>query len=127
MSFLKNIKTPDDLLQEYKEQKAATVNALRDSKLLTITYNGTEFQTRPADRENILGESLKIALGKHDDVEWIASDNSTVTFTATEFAEFANAVGEHKRECIFKGRVMKDAILAATSKEEVDSITWDNE
>ena len=124
MSFLKNIKTPDDLLQEYKEQKAATVNNLRDSKLDTFVYNGVEFQTRPTDRENILGESLKIALGKTDDINWIASDNTIVTFTALEFVAFANAVGEEKRECIFKGRVMKDAILAASSKEEVDSVEW---
>lgn len=124
MSFLKNIKTPDDLLQEYKEQKVSQINSLRDSKLNTFVYNGVEFQTRPTDRENILGEALKIALGKTDDIIWIASDNSIVTFTATEFVAFANAVGEAKRECIFKGRMMKDAILAALSKEEVDSIEW---
>ena len=124
MSFLKNIKTPDDLLQEYKEQKVATVNGLRDSKLDTFTYNGVEFQTRPTDRENILGESIKILMGKDEDISWIALDNSVVTFTAQEFVTFANAVAENKRECIFKGRMMKDAILAAASKEEVDAIGW---
>ncbi|MDV7397527.1 DUF4376 domain-containing protein, partial [Arthrospira platensis SPKY1] len=65
-------------------------------------------------------------LGKTDDISWIAADNSTVLFTAQEFVEFANAVGEAKREAIFKGRQMKDAILAATSKEAVDAITWEN-
>ena len=113
-------------LDKYKELKISTVNSLRDSKLDTFVYNGVEFQTRPTDRENILGESLKIALGKTDDISWIASDNSTVTFTATEFVAFANAVGEAKREAIFKGRQMKDNILAATTKEEVDAVTWEN-
>ena len=125
MSFLKNIKTPDDLLQEYKETKVNQVNALRDSKLDTFVYNGVEFQTRPTDRENIMGEAINLALDGGDaDIEWIAADNSIVVFTPAEFISFAKAVGEAKRDCIFKGREMKDAILAATTREEVDAITW---
>ena len=128
MSFLKNIKTPDTLLQEYKEQKASQVNALRDSKLDTFIHNGIEFQTRPTDRENIMGEAINLALDAGDTaIEWIAADNSIVVFTPAEFIDFAKAVGEAKRDCIFKGREMKDAILAATTREEVDSITWPEE
>ncbi len=128
MSFLKNIKTPDDLLQEYKEKKASQVNSLRDSKLDTFTYNGVEFQTRPTDRENIMGEAINLALDAGDaDIEWIAADNSIVVFTPAEFIDFAKAVGDAKRDCIFKGREMKNAILAATAREEVDAITWPEE
>ncbi|AHX01176.1 hypothetical protein M316_0111 [Nitrincola phage 1M3-16] len=111
-------------LDKYKEIKISTVNSLRDSKLLTFTYNDVEFQTRPEDRENILGQALEISLGSDEDVSWIAADNSVITFAPEEFVTFAKEVAEHKRECIFKGRMMKDAILAAISKEEVDNISW---
>ena len=117
-------KTPDTLLQEYKESKVKQVNALRDSKLNTFTYNGVEFQTRPTDRENIMGEAISLSLDNSSDIEWIAADNSIVVFTPSEFIAFAKAVGDTKRDCIFKGREMKNAILAATTKEEVDAITW---
>ena len=127
MSFLKNIKTPDDLLQEYKEQKVATVNSIRDSKMLSFTYEGVEYQTRPTDRENILGQALEISLGNENDVLWITADNTITTFTAQEFVVFAKAVSDQKRQCVFNARQMKDAILAATSKEEVDAVEWNDE
>ena len=127
MSFLKNIKTPDDLLQEYKELKISTINSIRDSKLNTFTYEGNTFQTRPEDRENILGESMEVLMGKTDNIQWIDINNNYITFTPEDFSLFAKAVASHKRECIFKGRNMKDMIMEATTKDQIDSIVWEDE
>lgn len=124
MSFLKNIKTYDDILTDYKNSKNKDINLVRDKELMSFFYNGKEFETTSKDMENILGQMIKISLGDIDDVIWITKDNSNYTFTSEEFVAFANMIAERKKSLIFKARKIKDSILSSKTKEEVDIINW---
>lgn len=87
-----------------------------------VTFNGTRFQTRPEDRENVAGAS-QLAFqaivagaqpgnlrwhGGATDFAWIAEDNSVVAMDAHTVLEFGKAVAEHKTRHIFLARTLKD-------------------
>ncbi|WP_313473945.1 DUF4376 domain-containing protein [Stutzerimonas kunmingensis] len=102
---------------------SADVDAERDRRIdAGLTFNGVQFQSRAADRENINGKALQaymaIAAGAQpgdlrwanaeQDFAWIASDNSLIPMDAQTVIEFGNAAAAHKEAHIFAARRLKD-------------------
>jgi hypothetical protein len=100
------------------------VDAERDRRIdAGVTIDGTRFQTRPADRENVAGATQLATLavmggaqagdlrwhGGGSDFAWIAEDNSIVTMDAPTVIAFGQAVAAHKSAHIFAARALKDA------------------
>ena len=100
------------------------IDAERDRRIDGgVTFNGTRFQTRPADRENVAGATQLATLavmagaqagnlrwhGGASDFAWIAEDNSVVTMDAQTVIAFGQAVAAHKSGHIFAARALKDA------------------
>jgi hypothetical protein len=100
------------------------IDAERDRRLdAGVTFNGTRFQTRPADRENVAGATQLATLavmagaqagdlrwhGGEADFAWIAEDNSLVTMDAQTVILFGKAVAAAKSAYIFAARVLKDS------------------
>lgn len=102
-----------------------------------VTFGGVVYQTRPTDRENIIGAalmaSLALAAGAQPgdyrwadpaaDFEWIAMDNSKVQMDALTVIELGKAQAARKQELIFKARWIKDQIAAGaiTTTAEIDT------
>lgn len=100
------------------------IDAERDHRIAAgFTFGGTFYQSRPEDRENIMGASTA-ALGAmmqgaqagdyrwhggDSDFMWIAADNSTHVMDAQTVYAFGLAAMEHKTAHIFAGRAVKDA------------------
>jgi hypothetical protein len=100
------------------------IDAERDRRIdAGVTFNGTRFQTRPADRENVAGATQLATLavmagaqagdlrwhGGASDFAWIAEDNSIVTMDAQTVIAFGQAVAATKSAHIFAARALKDA------------------
>jgi hypothetical protein len=100
------------------------IDAERDRRIdAGVTFNGTRFQTRPADRENVAGATQLATLavmagaqagnlrwhGGASDFAWIAENNSIVTMDAQTVIGFGQAVAAHKSAHIFAARALKDA------------------
>lgn len=100
------------------------IDAERDRRIDGgVTFNGTRFQTRPADRENVAGATQLATLavmagaqagnlrwhGGAADFAWIAEDNSVVTMDAQTVISFGRAVAAHKSAHIFAARDLKDS------------------
>lgn len=112
------------------------INAERDRRIDGgFVWNGISFQSRPSDRENIMGAaqlamaylgaggdplSLRWADPEADFV-WIAADNKTVPMTAADVCALFQAGVEFKSALTFCARAMKDAVIAA---EEPASVPW---
>jgi hypothetical protein len=117
--------------------------ALRDAVMVKrdavidggITFNGTVFQTRATDRENIAGAfSLALATtvagggaagdlrwaSADTDFGWIAADNSIVPMDAPTVLAFGRAAAAFKQVCTFHARNLKDQIDAAANPATVD-------
>lgn len=102
-----------------------------------VTFGGAVYQTRPTDRENIIGAalmaSLALASGAQPgdyrwadptaDFEWIAMDNSKVQMDALTVIELGKAQAARKQELIFKARWIKDQIAAGaiTTTADIDA------
>lgn len=79
----------------------------------TITYPIAGPATSPATGSPIIG------VGTY---RWITSDNQIVFWTVDEFDEIFQACTEYLDECQLRGRTLKDAVLAATTVAEIESI-----
>lgn len=101
----------------------ADVDAERDRRIdLGFAFNGTVFQSRPQDRENIMGASTAalaaIVNGAQQgdlrwanpdkDFLWIAADNSEHPMDAQTTFALGKATMAHKEAHIFAGRAVKD-------------------
>lgn len=102
---------------------SADVDRERDRRIDGgFSFGGAMYQTRPEDRENILG-AYSAALtavingaqagdyrwdGGDSDFLWIAADNSTAPMDAQMMIAFGQAALAHKQAHIFAARVLKD-------------------
>lgn len=118
-----DIITAADKAAEEQARLAAAVDAERDRRVSTgFDFNGVRFQSRPEDRENMLGSS-SAALGAmmagaqpgdyhwHGGVEpfqWIAEDNSLHSFDAQSMFALGQTALAHKKSLIFIARRIKD-------------------
>jgi hypothetical protein len=100
------------------------VDAERDRRIAAgFTFGGVLYQSRPEDRENIMGAATA-ALGAmmqgaqagdyrwhggDSDFVWIAADNFTHAMDAQTVFAFGQAAMAHKTALIFAARAIKDA------------------
>lgn len=103
---------------------ASDVDSERDRRIAAgFTFGGVLYQSRPEDRENIMGAATA-ALGAmaagalpddlrwhggDSDFLWIAADNSTHPMDAQTVFAFGQAALRHKQAHIFAARALKDA------------------
>jgi hypothetical protein len=103
---------------------AHDIDAERDRRIAAgFTFGGVFYQSRPEDRENIMGAGTA-ALGAmmlgaqagdyrwhggDSDFVWIAADNSTHPMDAQTVYAFGLAAMAHKTAHIFAARAIKDA------------------
>lgn len=118
------VSTPETRFQEKKQTLIKEVNRLRYSMLDEgVTVNGITFQSRASDRENIAGAlqlaTLAESQGQPFSIDWIAMDNTVHTLDTAFIIALGQAVATRKAELIFRGRAVKDAILAAQSEAEL--------
>jgi hypothetical protein len=88
-----------------------------------FSFGGVFFQSRPEDRENIMGAATAAVAaivagvtvgdyrwhGGDSDFEWIAADNSKHPMDAQTMFGFGQAALNHKKDHIFAARNLKDA------------------
>jgi len=103
---------------------SAEVDAERDRRIASgFTFNGVFYQSRPEDRENIMGASTAALAALmagaqtgdyhwHGDPEtefaWIAADNISHPMDAQTMFAFGKAAMAHKQLHIFAARALKD-------------------
>lgn len=110
------------------EQLCAAIDAERDLRIDGgFAFNGSRFQSRASDRENIMG-AAQLALAylgaggdptslrwadPTKDFGWITEDNSTVQMTAPAVVALFQAGIAFKSALTFRARDLKDAQIAA--------------
>ena len=101
-------------------------------------FTENQFQTRPIDRENLLGAALDATIwiqsgGDPDTLYWDSSDpeqaqgwiaigNDVVPMSAAQLIQFARNVQSRHKRLIFQGRMKKDAVEQAQSVSEIVGI-----
>lgn len=99
-----------------------------------FTFNGHRLQSRPSDRENVMG-AAQLAMGylgaegdpdslrwadPDNDFVWITADNGTIPLSASAVVAMFQTGVAFKSALTFYARAMKDAVLAAADPSSVD-------
>ena len=118
---------PAKTLEQLKQDKILEFKTIRDTEeVKPIPYNGNlfDFDDKARDRIN----SAIIALSITDQsIEWTTADNTNVTVTADDLRGIVANVAVRSNELHVKYRELKERVENCTTKEELDSIKWDEE
>lgn len=113
------------------------IDKIRDNRISSgFEWNGMRFQSRPSDRENIMG-AAQLALAyigaggdpaslrwanTDSDFEWILADNGRTPMSAMEVVALFQAGVAFKSSQTFYARALKDAVEAADDPLDVNII-----
>lgn len=90
-----------------------------------FTWNGYVFDSNPEARTNISDTAQLAALNPAEfSTNWTIADNSTVPLDGFQMIEVGKALGAHVLGTHTKSVALREQIYNATSKEEVESISW---
>ena len=118
-------KTPETLLEDYKQVKCQWLNQERDRLIHDgLHYNDNHYQTRPEDITNIMGAvqvaQLAAAAGQEFQTQWLTSDNQKIPMGLSELAGLGVALAEHKKHLVYKCREYKEGLDDLPTKYAVD-------
>lgn len=122
---------PQKSLDKLKLEKRAEINAARDAaEQGGFFYMGKVFDSDMVSCIRIQGaaQSMQAAAMAEDvpTITWTCQDNSTIELTAQELMGLSVALAEWSNTCHQKATALKAQIEAATSKEELENITWND-
>lgn len=116
---------PQLTLEEIKAAGCSRIDAARDEFLASgFVYNGIRFDSDDKSVRRINGAVTICLLDPNHSEQWITQDNSGVTLNADDIKGLGLAAADHERSTLFKARLLKDEIEAATSRDEVDAVMW---
>ncbi|ELP7050588.1 DUF4376 domain-containing protein [Campylobacter coli] len=119
-------------LEELKELKLEELKAIKEEKLLFMPFKNTTFQIDTEAKINISGKVSEIMLANLnntplENISWIDKDNKIIAFNKEEFLEFGVNIAKYTESIIFKNDELRNKVKNATSLEELNLITWENE
>ena len=113
-------------LEEIKELKKQEINTARDAtEQGGFAYMGKIFDSDQISclRISCAAQSI-IHAPEGTIITWTCKDNTTIDLNAEQLIELMNTLALHSNNCHQKANLLKQAIITATSKEELDKIHW---
>ena len=119
--------TDAELLAVAKPAKIAELKAERDSKEVEpITYNDNRYDYDDKARERINAAIIALELqGEGASIDWTTADNQDVKVTANDLRMVIAAVAVRSNKLHTAYRIAKEKVLEATTKEEVEAVTFE--
>lgn len=112
-------------LKDLKMQQWGLIKQARETaEYAGFTWNAYVFDSDTLSQNRITGAVTLAQLSTDFSVDWVLADNTVRTLNQVEMLQVGAALGNHVAEQFSKGVILRNAIDAATSKEEVESILW---
>lgn len=105
-------------LDEIKAQKWAEIKAMRDR----LEFGGFEFEGNIYDSNQVSQGRIMGAAAAGLDQVWTLADNSTVNLTASQLQQLYAALQAHIASVHERGRIARQIIFEAETKEQVEEI-----
>ena len=110
-------------LEEAQTRKIEEFKAARDAEEIEpIEVDGALFDYDEKARDRI--SAAIIALENGGSIAWTLADNTSKTVTAADLKAVIAAVAVRSNTLHVKYRQLKEQVLAATTNEAVEAITW---
>ena len=90
----------------------------------TFTWSSHTFQCDEISQRRIQSAVQLAQLDSTTSVTWTLSDNTTQVFNATELQQIGQALSAHINACHDKARTKRSEINAATTEEQINSVSW---
>lgn len=118
-------------LDSLKIRKWAIIKGQRDALINGgFVWDGSTFDSDPVSQSRITGAvvlSLMAAMAQVEFLKtWVLADNTTRDLSGADMQAVGVALGEFVQGLIAQGNVLRAAIDAATTAQELDAIEWPN-
>lgn len=116
-------------LQDFKETQWATIKQAREAAINAplVTPYGT-FDSDPKSRQNITDAILLLKsledLGSPGTIDFTLADDTARTLNTSEMVMVGLLLGQKIQAAHAQARALRGALDLATTKEEVEAITW---
>lgn len=106
-------------LDEIKNQRWTDIKAQRTQ----LEFGGFEFEGNTYDSDQVSqGRILGASIAGVDQV-WTLADNSTRSLSASQLQQLYAALQTHTALVHERGRIAREVIMSATTKEDVEAVT----
>jgi hypothetical protein len=113
-------------LDELKAKKKAKINAAKiAAEYADIEYLGNTYQADADSQSKLTSAVLLCQAAGLQEYVWWSADNQAVTFTLQELIGLGMLIAQRSAALVAKSRGLKDLILSATTKEELENIKWE--
>ena len=99
-------------------------NNREEEEFSTFSSGDYVFQCGSKSQQRIMWATQRAQIDSSISIDWTLADNSTHTFTGTEFLEVGNALSAHVTACHSKASGLRAEIEAATTQAEIDAVEW---
>ncbi len=106
-------------LDEIKAQRWAEIKSERDR----LEFGGFEFDGGIYDSDQVSQGRIMGAAAAGMDQVWTLADNTTTYLTTNELVQLYQALQIHIAITHQRGRAAREAIMSATTKDDVDAVT----
>lgn len=106
-------------LDEIKAQKWAEIKSERDR----IEFGGFDFEGNIYDSDQVSQGRILGAASAGLSQVWTLADNSTRSLSASQLQQLYAALQTHTALVHERGRIAREAIMSATTKEDVEAVT----
>lgn len=106
-------------LDQIKAQKWAEIKSQRDQ----LEFGGFEFEGDIYDSDRVSQGRILGAASAGLSQVWTLADNSTRSLSASQLQQLYAALQTHTALVHERGRIAREAIMSATTKEDVEAVT----
>lgn len=112
-------------LEQAKENKRSIINQERDERLRSgITYSGNTFDSDDKTIQRITAVFTFALADPEFTSQFITRDNKTITLSNADCKALGQAASVHEQTVVFTARSLKDAVIAASTNEEIRAVSW---
>jgi hypothetical protein len=112
-------------LTEEKTRKWFEIKTAREFEEFGLfTWNNYNFDADERSQQRILTATQRAVSDSSVSIMWTLSDNTVVTFNATELIQIGQALASHIDNCHTKARIKRAEITSATTFSELNNISW---
>lgn len=112
-------------IEVLRQRKWEVMKQSRDAEEFGgMVFAGNTYDTDALSQQRIQGAAQLASLDAITEMDWTTAENTTVTLTKADVINLGLALGSHITTAHSRGRIVRQQIEAATTKAELEAITW---
>jgi len=118
---------PRDLmtLDDHRAIQIRQINVAREAALIAgFAHGGHVYDSDAKSIQRIAGAVVLAMADASYTTDWITKDNAIVSLDAVAVIALGQAAAAHESGIVFRARQLKDQVLAAATRAEIEAITW---